>query len=242
MRCACFRRAQGADAGGISTRHRPLERPGCICPAGRGGRAGPASLGGQHSAPLTLRRAVPKDDTHLLHAVRMALRISFARQTTGRSCRCPGATRTPAVADVAVGVPSPEAGAFLIGHSAGQGAGREHPALAQQAARYCTAEQVPVLWSFAAKNRPADPRGPGEFLQGDTARTQSRGGALPPEAENGRGIGRQTAGLPRTTVWWVKASTWRARSSWLRPGMVLRDMAGRKQLLDRNVGKPSTHW
>jgi putative heme-binding domain-containing protein len=65
---------------------------------------------------LDLRRAVPAEDTHLLHVVRMALRDQLRPAAAwGRLPEeCYGGRDTRAILDVALGVPSAEAAAFQV--------------------------------------------------------------------------------------------------------------------------------
>jgi putative heme-binding domain-containing protein len=67
---------------------------------------------------LDLRHAVPKEDTHLLHVVRMALRDQL--QSADAWPQLAGETWNErdrqAIADVALGVPSAEAAAYLMAH------------------------------------------------------------------------------------------------------------------------------
>ncbi|MFO0842736.1 MAG: PVC-type heme-binding CxxCH protein [Gemmataceae bacterium] len=75
---------------------------------------------GLHNAPanlaplLELRHRVPKDDTHLLHAVRVAMRNQLRAPEVWKSVTEP--KDKAAVADVALGVPTREAAAFLLDH------------------------------------------------------------------------------------------------------------------------------
>jgi putative heme-binding domain-containing protein len=69
-------------------------------------------------ALLDLRHAVPKDDTHLLHVVRMALRDQL--RSSGSWPQLAGEVWNErdrqAIADVALGVPSADAAAYLMVH------------------------------------------------------------------------------------------------------------------------------
>ncbi len=69
-------------------------------------------------ALLDLRHAVPSDDTHLLHVVRMALRDQL--RSSDSWPQLDGETWNErdrqAIADVALGVPSAEAAAYLMAH------------------------------------------------------------------------------------------------------------------------------
>lgn len=69
-------------------------------------------------ALLDLRHRVPTDDTHLLHVVRMALRDQLLSPESWPQLAGEGwsGRDRQAVADVALGVPSAEAAAYLMGH------------------------------------------------------------------------------------------------------------------------------
>lgn len=192
---------------------------------------------GRHPLPenirplLALRQVVPKDDTHLLHAVRMALRDQFRPAENWKKLPSPWSDADARlVADVAVGVPSAEAGVFLVQHIQRVKEPAENiQRYAKHAARFCPAEQVPVLWSFAAKNRPGDLRQQADFFQAMQQGTQSRGSALPAEGQqwageligqllNAKDNGLQTRGIGLAGA--LKLSAARA---------TLEQMVGRKQ-------------
>jgi putative heme-binding domain-containing protein len=88
-------------------------------------RAAAAALG-RHPAPsniwplLELRHKAPADDTHLVHVVRMSLRDQLRPAGTWNAVRAGMWSEADqrALADVATGVPSPEAGSFLVHHLA----------------------------------------------------------------------------------------------------------------------------
>lgn len=75
---------------------------------------------------LDLRHAVPKDDTHLLHVVRMALRDQLRPADSWKVCSHTergnkdgeswSERDARAIADVALGVPSAESAAYLMSH------------------------------------------------------------------------------------------------------------------------------
>ncbi|MGH7224787.1 MAG: PVC-type heme-binding CxxCH protein, partial [Gemmataceae bacterium] len=67
---------------------------------------------------LALRHAVPKDDTHLLHVVRMSLRDQLLTETNIRwmSHKEWSERDHRAIADVCLGVPSLQAASYLLGH------------------------------------------------------------------------------------------------------------------------------
>ena len=67
---------------------------------------------------LDLRHAVPAEDTHLLHVVRMALRDQLLDATVWQCIPLKDWTERDAraVADVCLGAPTPEAAAYLLKH------------------------------------------------------------------------------------------------------------------------------
>ncbi len=75
---------------------------------------------GRHPSPdnltalLDLRKAAPPDDTHLIHVVRMALRDTLRPAESWKAVAALPEDRKALVADVALGVPSPESAAFLL--------------------------------------------------------------------------------------------------------------------------------
>src|SRR5207247_8842250 len=73
----------------------------------------------EHFRPLlALRAAAPADDVQLVHTVRMALRNQLLAETNlarlGKAAL--GEADSRAIADVALGIPTPAAGRFLWGH------------------------------------------------------------------------------------------------------------------------------
>lgn len=79
---------------------------------------------GQHPAPqnvwplLELRHRVPKDDTHLLHMARMALRDQLKKEGSWNALRKGDWVERDyrALADIATGVTVPDSGSFLLSH------------------------------------------------------------------------------------------------------------------------------
>jgi putative heme-binding domain-containing protein len=75
---------------------------------------------GRHPSPdnlvslLDLRRDAPTQDTHLLHVVRMALRDTLRPAEAWKVVATLPEDRRRPLADVALGVPTPEAAAFLL--------------------------------------------------------------------------------------------------------------------------------
>jgi putative heme-binding domain-containing protein len=83
-------------------------------------RRAAADAVGRHPDPasikplLTLRKAVPPADTHLLHVVRMALRDQLRQPDAWKYVASDADARL--IADVALGVPTPEAAEWLVRH------------------------------------------------------------------------------------------------------------------------------
>jgi putative heme-binding domain-containing protein len=120
---------------------------------------------------VELIQKCPKDDTHLRHAARIALRNAL-RDAPGAWAEAEKAD--PAViADVALGVPSREAAAFLVKQLQ---AGRVNPPACERVGRYgddaMAAAAVAVL-----KEKPA----PVFAVQSLVRGLQARGGKLPPD-------------------------------------------------------------
>jgi putative heme-binding domain-containing protein len=67
---------------------------------------------------LDLLHGTPADDTHLTHVARMAIRDQFQSAERWKSLPLPGWNEKDAraVADIATGVPTPDAAQFLLGH------------------------------------------------------------------------------------------------------------------------------
>jgi putative heme-binding domain-containing protein len=142
---------------------------------------------GRHPAPenvrplLDLRHAVPADDTHLLHVVRMALRDQLRPASTWAKLPVDSWDERDrrAVADVALGVPGAEAAAYLLRHVERFPEGRD--ALARYAhhiARYGTAEANQALLAFARDHRPDDLDGQAALVRAIQRGTQERGARL----------------------------------------------------------------
>jgi putative heme-binding domain-containing protein len=164
---------------------------------------------GRHPAPenlrplLELRYAVPHDDTHLTHVVRMALRDQFLTPSGWAALQRIRPTETDlfAVADVALGVPTAESAYFLLTmlprmQDAGQtrdssglvigSAGRMQPLISdrnlyravQHVARHGSAETTLALNSFVRTSRPADLTHQAALFRALNRGTQERGGKL----------------------------------------------------------------
>ena len=138
---------------------------------------------GRHPAPenvrplLELRYAVPADDTHLLYVVRMALRDqlipasawdALPKDLTERDART--------IADVAPGVHTPEAAAYLLNHI---GKFAEARAVVVNAvhhiARYGAPETTKSLLTFARTHHPEDIGLQAELLKAIRGGSEERG-------------------------------------------------------------------
>jgi putative heme-binding domain-containing protein len=145
---------------------------------------------GRHTSPdnlvplMDLRRAAAKDDTHLIHVVRMALRDNLRSAEAWQVVAALPCARQDSLADVALGVPTPEAAAFLLEVMNGRApAGETGVNFVRHVARYGTPKSGEALLALLQK----DPAGPPRqfalfraFEQG----TQERGGALSPAARH----------------------------------------------------------
>jgi putative heme-binding domain-containing protein len=130
---------------------------------------------------LDLRHAVPKADTHLLHAVRMALRDQLRNpEHWAKLPRSPwSAEDGRAVADVAPGAPSPAAAAFLLKHlQAVPEPNDRRVRFVHFIARHGAAETAPALLAFAQADQPADLRHQAALFRAIQQGTQERGGKL----------------------------------------------------------------
>jgi putative heme-binding domain-containing protein len=130
---------------------------------------------------LELRHAVASDDTHLLHVVRLALRDQLLDPSAWSKLPLASWPQRDAraIADVALGVPSAEAGAFLLDHLRGDPEDHERLLDAvHHIARYGAAPVTASLLEFVRRHRRDD-----LGLQAALARaldqgTQERGGKL----------------------------------------------------------------
>jgi putative heme-binding domain-containing protein len=131
---------------------------------------------------LDLRRQVAADDTHLLHVVRMALREQLQVPGTWKAVADLDARDTAAIADVALGVPTPDAAAFLTVHLSA-GPGRDFPQRAvQHAARYGAADTRTNLLAAITAHRPNDLGTQVALFKALERGTQERGAQLETEA------------------------------------------------------------
>ncbi len=142
---------------------------------------------GRHPDPdnirplLDLRQHVPPDDTHLLHAVRMALRDQL--RNAAHWARLPKENWSDrdgkAVADVALGVPTAEAAAYLMNYLDGHGMVVESfTAFIQHIARYGNPATTRRLLPLVKKTLTGNLDAQGQVCRAIHAGTQERGGQL----------------------------------------------------------------
>ncbi|MFQ3651772.1 MAG: dehydrogenase, partial [Gemmataceae bacterium] len=109
---------------------------------------------------LALRKTVDIKDTHLLHVVRMALRDQLRSADAWKHLaaqRDQGDTDARLIADVTLGVPTPEAAAWLLKHiTAEKYALSQLEAFTHHIARYGTSQTHKQLIEFASRNEPAN--------------------------------------------------------------------------------------
>jgi putative heme-binding domain-containing protein len=132
-------------------------------------------------ALLDLRHAVPSEDTHLLYVVRQALRDQLRLPTTwaGMVAASWSEHDRRAIADVAPGVPSAEAAAYLLAHVQHV---TEPPDVllryVHHIARYGTQPTEKGLLTFARSNRPEDTRHQAALFKAIQQGGQERGAPL----------------------------------------------------------------
>lgn len=138
---------------------------------------------GTHPSPenlrplLDLRHKVPADDTHLLHALRIALRDQLRPADHWKVVAAGkwSAADLRAIAEVALGVPSAESAAFLLAHLP------QGPELMRQVhhiARHGAEGSDKALLTFAQGDRPTDLRHQAALFKAIQQGTQERGGKL----------------------------------------------------------------
>jgi putative heme-binding domain-containing protein len=144
---------------------------------------------GRHATPedlrplLDLRHAVAAEDTHLLHTVRMALRDALRPAATWKQLPLLSHADKTAIADVALGLPTPESAAYLL-HGLQQ-FGRDSKllvTLAHHIARHGSPEVTKGLLAFARGRQPDDLRTQAALFQAFEQGMQERGTALSPDA------------------------------------------------------------
>jgi putative heme-binding domain-containing protein len=135
---------------------------------------------------LALRHEVPPEDTHLLYVVRVALREQLRPAETWAKVSSASWSDKDrlAIADVATGVPSAEAAAFLLAHLMHRyHEGRENELrYFHHVARYGTEDKVASLVEFARGDRPGDLQHQAVLLKAIHHGMQERGGKLRPDA------------------------------------------------------------
>jgi putative heme-binding domain-containing protein len=130
---------------------------------------------------LDLRRDAPKDDTHLIHVVRMALRDNLRPAEAWKTVAGLPEERKAALGDVALGVPSPEAAAFLLASAKGKPPeGDAGVTLVRHVARYGSKETTGSL--LVLLRQAAGPERQYALFRAFEQGTQERGGTLTDEA------------------------------------------------------------
>jgi putative heme-binding domain-containing protein len=130
---------------------------------------------------LALRHAVPADDSHLLHTVRMALRDQLRPAEVWAKLPSDSWNEADrkAIADAAGGVHSAPAAAFLLAHLQHM---TETPdnvlRYVHHVARYGDKETVKAVLKFARGRQPEDLRAQAALFKAMQQGTQERGGAL----------------------------------------------------------------
>lgn len=138
---------------------------------------------GQHPDPanvvplLELRRRVPADDDHLLYVTRMAIRNQFLRATTWGALPLSSWSDQDqsVIADIALGVATPEASVYLLNHF------RRHPNDRTQIAdrvrhivRFSEARNPQAVVTLAKNNHPEDLGHQAALLRGISRGLQER--------------------------------------------------------------------
>jgi putative heme-binding domain-containing protein len=136
-------------------------------------------------ALLSLRRRVSADDTHLLHVVRMGLRNQLrpaqSWKEVARKEWDPRDAR--AIADVAIGVSSPESAHYLLEHlKRDVSPGGSLLSFIHHVARHGTADDVKSLVAFCRDNKPANLSHQADLVREVERGSQERGTGLSPEA------------------------------------------------------------
>ncbi len=149
---------------------------------------------GRHPAPanivpvLDLLETIRADDTHLRHVARMALRdhmrLSVSWETVNTTKMSD--VQRDRIADVALGVPSAEAAAYLVGHIKNSDENRDFLQRAvQHAARYGAAATKAPLLGIVIGHRPNDLGLQVALLKALERGTQERGAQLDAAARTG---------------------------------------------------------
>jgi putative heme-binding domain-containing protein len=143
---------------------------------------------GRHPSPdnllplLDLRRDAPAQDTHLIHVVRMALRDNLRPAEAWKVVATLPPERRSALADVALGVPSPEAAAFLLAWMNGKPpAGHGGTDMVRHVSRHGTKPTADALLAVLRQGG-TTPERQFALFQAFEQGTQERGGTLSAEA------------------------------------------------------------
>jgi putative heme-binding domain-containing protein len=152
-------------------------------------QAAAADALGRHRIPENLEPLLEachavKDDSLLLHTLRMALRDHLLAKTAWEHLPEPlSEADRRTIATVAPGIRSPEAAAFLIQHlTKFPEAGAVQIRYVHHAARYAAPELQPELVAFARKDKPDDLRHQAGLLRAIQQGMQERGAPLADEA------------------------------------------------------------
>jgi putative heme-binding domain-containing protein len=139
-----------------------------------------------HVQPLLAAwRGTPADDTQLVHALRIALRNQLLPAETWTELRSIPLTEDDVrkLADVSLGVRSPQAADFLMTHLGAKALERMNRARnVHHIARQGTPETVKTLLAFVQADRPDDLGHQSSLLRGFLDGTQERGQRLSGEA------------------------------------------------------------
>jgi putative heme-binding domain-containing protein len=130
---------------------------------------------------LELRRAVPAEDTHLLYVVRMALRDQFRPAATWKLLDPSSWDERDAraVADVVLGLPTPEGARFLMDHLQRHPEDRDRfTGYVHHIARFGDAEARSALETFTQADHPDDLVHQAALLKAIVQGTQERGDRL----------------------------------------------------------------
>lgn len=141
----------------------------------------------EHISPLlSLRRAVPEADDHLLHTVRMALRNQLRPPAVLSRVQTQAWSQEEAriLADVAAGVPSAEAGSFLLHHlQKVQENDLQTARFFRHAARYGPPQQIGPLTAFAREKFSEDLEAQSALFRSMQEGAAQRGAPLTPEVQ-----------------------------------------------------------
>jgi putative heme-binding domain-containing protein len=132
---------------------------------------------------LDLRAKVPGEDTHLLYTVRIALRNQLLDGAAWEKLGALKPADEAAIADVALGVPKPEAAAFLVGALPRlKLEGEQLTNTVRHVARYGTPVVVEELVTWAKSDRPENRLRQSALFKAVEKGAQERGQAVPASA------------------------------------------------------------